>query len=225
MNLDRLVALANAGKNIAARNGVVSTERLAWRISNQAERRAEVYLYGAMDGWEVDGADLAREIRNMDVDHIDLRVNSPGGLVFDGIAVHAALTEHPARVSAHVDGLAASAASFIIQAAEEREGAKASKLMIHDARGLVLGDPADMRAMADVLDDISDSIAEMYADRAGGKASDWRARMTKTSWYSAEQAKDAGLLDTVVQQTKQAENFDLRTQRIRARARAMALKG
>lgn len=221
MDLRKLTALADAGRALMARGGDQQAAGMAWRITAQDARRAEVYLYGAIDGWELDGSELAQQIRALDVDDIDLRVNSPGGLVFDGIAVHAALSEHPAKVTAHVDGLAASAASFIVQAADERTGVKAARLMIHDARGLALGDAATMREMADLLDDVSDTIAEMYADRAGGSTQMWRQAMTATTWYSARQAADAGLLDSVTEPPRQTNRVDARTQMIRARARTI----
>lgn len=171
---------------------------LAWRIT-QSGTQAEVYLYGAIDGWELDGNHLAQQIRQLDATDITLRVNSPGGLVFDGIAVYAALAEHPATVTAHVDGLAASAASFIVQAAAHRTATKPGRMMIHDAAGLAIGDAATMREMAQILDDVSDSIAGIYADRAGETAAVWRQRMRDTTWYSAQQAADAGLVDEVTQ--------------------------
>lgn len=204
---------------------------LAWRIRQAEPSRAEVYLYGAIDGWELDGNDLAREIRSLDVDAIDLRVNSPGGYVFDGVAVYAALTDHRAEVTTHVDGLAASAASFISQAGSVRNIVKPGRMMIHDARSIAVGDPADMREMADLLDEVSDSIASIYADRAGETTAVWRQRMTDTTWYSAQQAVDVGLADQVIDPNGKSSDAgddstaqaSAREQMIRARQRVRSM--
>lgn len=222
----------------ASAAGPTADAALAWRIRQATPTRAEVYLYGALDGWELDGNDLAREIRALAVDQIDLRVNSPGGYVFDGIAVYSALADHPAVVTTHVDGLAASAASFIAQAGATRNIVKPGRMMIHDARGVAIGNAATMREMATILDDVSDSIAQVYADRAGETAAVWRQRMRGTdgadgTWYSAQQAVDVGLADAVTDpaaagtDNSNAAVASARAQMIavRHRVRAMARKG
>jgi len=238
-DLRALRNLATRGLELisASASGPTGDAALAWRIRQAAPSRAEVYLYGAIDGWELDGNDLAREIRALDVDGIDLRVNSPGGYVFDGIAVYAALVDHRAEVTSHVDGLAASAASFIAQAGTTRNIIRPGRMMIHDARGIAIGDPAVMREMATLLDDISDSIAEVYADRAADRAGEttavWRQRMRDTTWYSAQQAVDAGLADTVVDPSRPDDGKDgdgdgaasARAQTIRARHRVRTMTG
>lgn len=209
----------------ASASGPAPDGALAWRIRQAAPSRAEVYLYGAIDGWDLDGNDLAREIRQLDVDAIDLRVNSPGGYVFDGVAVYAALVEHRASVDAYVDGLAASAASFIFQAADgPRNIIRPGRMMIHDARGIAIGDPAAMRGMAQILDDISAGIAEVYADRAGETAAVWRQRMRDTTWYSAQQAVDAGLADTVVDPARRDDDQGSDDSKARATARAQMIR-
>lgn len=161
--------------------------------------QATVYLYGAIGGWwgGVDASEFVRELAALDVATIDLYVNSPGGDVFDGVAMLNALRRHKARVVAHVDGLAASAASYVIQGADEVIMGRNSELMIHDAWGFVMGNAQDMRAEADVLDRLSANIADVYAEAAGGTAADWRAAMLAETWYSADEAVDAGLADRV----------------------------
>lgn len=174
------------------------SDALSWRIVMATPTRADVYLYGAIDGWDVDGARLAQEIRSLTVDAIDLRVNSPGGDVFDGISVYAALMQHSATVTAHIDGLAASAASFIVQAAPIRNIVKPGRMMVHDARGGAWGPPRVLRQGADILDAVSDDMAGIYADRAGGTVASWRRTMAEDTWYSSAEAVSAGLADVVV---------------------------
>src|SRR5690606_38136643 len=118
--------------------------------------------------------------------------------VFDGVAIYNALRDHPADVAVRVDGLAASAASFIAQAGDKVTMNRGSQLMIHDAWGLCIGPAADMRETAALLDRVSDTIAGLYAARAGGTVEDWREAMLAESWYSAEEAVEANLADEVV---------------------------
>ncbi|MCI0690299.1 MAG: Clp protease ClpP, partial [Sporichthyaceae bacterium] len=159
---------------------------------------------------------------------IDLHINSPGGLVFDAVAIYSALRNHPATIDVSIDGLAASAASFVAMAGDSIAIQKPAKMMIHDAMGIVLGNAADMRIMAELLDELSDTIAQIYTDRAGGTVTAWRDAMRANggvgSWYSAQQAVAAGLADRVAgdeqpDQQQQDSPEDRRSQLVRARAR------
>lgn len=219
MNLDRLTALADRGRTMARRDASNRTTPGDWyRIGNAAGDRAEVFIYDFIDEFGVNANDFVRDLRAITAKAIDLHINSGGGLVFDGIAIYSALKNHAATVDVFVDGIAASAASFVAMAGDTVTVEKPAKLMIHDAGGLVLGNAADMREMADLLDELSDTIAGIYADRAGGKPADWRAAMQRETWYSAHQAVEAGLADKVANDSTPAPE-DRRSQLIRARAR------
>lgn len=164
-----------------------------------------LYDYIDSDGgyWGISANEVADALDAIEgvVTRIDLLINSGGGSVWDGLAILNTLRSHPAAVRARVDGIAASAASFIAVACDEVVMMPNSKLMIHDAMGLCIGQAADMREYADFLDDGSNGIAEIYADRTGGSVDDWRAVMTSKGllgqWYSAQEAVDAGLADRV----------------------------
>jgi ATP-dependent Clp endopeptidase proteolytic subunit ClpP len=177
---------------------------------------ATVRIYAEIgDSWwgdSVSAADFARDLDQLDVETINLHINSPGGDVFDGIAIANVIRQHPARVVAVVDGLAASAASFIAAAADELEMARNSELMIHDAWGLVVGNSSDVRALADRLDQMSDNIAGIYAEKAGGELAEWRDLMRAETWFSADEAVTAGLADRVSKaatEDKAKAQFDL----------------
>jgi hypothetical protein len=131
-----------------------------------------------------------------------VRINSPGGSVFEGIAIANALRAHPANVTVQVDSVAASIASVIAMAGDRIEMAPNSMMMIHDASGLAMGNAADMEEMAELLDLISDNIADAYAARAGGTREQWRERMRAETWYLPEDAVDNGLADEAVQAPK-----------------------
>lgn len=177
---------------------------------------AVVRLYDPVDSygeyWGVSAKEFAQMLDALpsNIEEIRLHINSPGGEVFDGVAIVNALRSHDARVVAIVDGLAASAASFIAASADEVVMARNSQMMIHDAWGLCVGNADDMRELADMLDKVSDNIASIYAEKAGGTTAEWRAAMARESWYSAEEAVEAGLADSVDKKADAASNrFDL----------------
>lgn len=229
--LDRLTALAARGRNIgrpsAGGPGPAAVAGTAagspwYRIRNAVDDdRAQVYLYDFIDPWGVNAADFVAELRAVSAPTIDLHINSGGGLVFDAVAIYSALRNHAARVETFVDGLAASAASFVAMAGDTITIEKPAKMMIHDASALVWGNAQDMADAAELLDELSDTIAAIYADRAGGTVGKWRDAMKATTWYSAAQAVAAGLADRVAGDTgtTEAAPEDRRSQAIRARAR------
>jgi len=126
-----------------------------------------------------------------------LHINSPGGDVFEALAIYATLKNYPGLVTARVEGLAASAASYIMLAGNTVEVEPNGMIMIHDASGYEYGNADEMRKFADNLDLTSDNIAAMYAAKAGGDVAGWRAAMRTETWYAGQKAVDAGLADRV----------------------------
>lgn len=178
-----------------------------FRFSNTTDAdEAVLDIQDEIGFWGVTAADFARQLSDVTSPSIHLRVNSPGGDVFDGVAIANLLRAHRATVNATVYGLAASAASFICMAADSVTMMPNSSMMIHDAMGACRGNAADMRDLADLLDKVSDNIASMYADKAGGEMAAWRDTMRGEQWYSAQEAVDAGLADHIGEPGTQAEN-------------------
>jgi ATP-dependent Clp endopeptidase proteolytic subunit ClpP len=161
------------------------------------EAVSEVYIYDEIGFWGTDAETFVQQLMEIDSPQIDLHLNSPGGEMWDGVAIYNALKSHKATVHVIVDGLAASAASFIAQAGNKVTMTKAATMMIHDASGLVWGNAADMRKTADLLDKLSDTIAGIYSLRSGGTDEEWRALMKEEVWYNAKEAVEAGLADEV----------------------------
>ncbi|WP_229401925.1 head maturation protease, ClpP-related [Micromonospora okii] len=159
---------------------------------------ADVYVYDTIGGWlGVTADDFVRDVAALDVDEIRLHLNSPGGDVFEGVAMANVLRQHRARVTVMVDGLAASAGTVVAMAGDEIVMGVGSQMMIHDAWGVCVGNAADMEQMARMLASTSDSIASTYAARAGGTTEDWRTLMREETWYTADEAVAAGLADRV----------------------------
>jgi ATP-dependent protease ClpP protease subunit len=161
---------------------------------------AEILIYGEI-GWEVTANEFVKDMAMLEADHINVHVNSPGGDVFDGIAIYNSLRMHSATVTIYVDALAASAASFIAQAGDEVIMLRNAEMMIHDASALAWGNEEVMLDVAGLLSRISNNIADIYAQRAGGTLEDWRAIMKAEMWYTAQEAVDAGLADSVLDST------------------------
>lgn len=166
-------------------------------IQARAESRtAEVRVYEEIGGpFGVSPEQFAESIGALDVDEIDLYLNTPGGLAYDGVTIFNALRRHKAKVNVTVDGIAASAGSVIAMAGDHLTMARGSVLMIHDGWGGTVGNAADHRKTAEILDKTSDSLAGLYAAKAGGTVAEWRARMLEETWYTAEEAVAAGLAD------------------------------
>ncbi|MGW1616370.1 head maturation protease, ClpP-related [Streptomyces sp. NPDC002285] len=180
-------------------------EARSWyRITNAADSdEADVMLYDEIGGWFGSTADeLIAELKGITAPRMRVRINSPGGSVFEGIAIANALRAHPANVTVQVDAVAASIASVIAMAGDRIEMAPNSMMMIHDASGLCMGNASDMEEMAELLDLISDNIADAYASRAGGTREQWRERMRAESWYLPDDAVENGLADEALQVPK-----------------------
>ena len=160
---------------------------------------AELRIYDEIGYFGITAQDLIKDLADADPGDIDVHIHCPGGDVFEGLAIYNALAQRNGTVRVVVDSLAASAASFIAQAASPGElvVAKNASIMIHDAFGLGIGNSKDLRELADLLDQQSDNIAGIYADRSGKPVADWRAAMRAESWYVGQVAVDAGLADRV----------------------------
>lgn len=179
-------------------------ERPAWySIRNAAKTDdgpAELLIYDEIDSWYgISAEQFARDLKAIDNDAITVRINSPGGSVFDGIAILNALRDHPATVTVVVDSLAASIASVIAMAGDEIVMNRNSQMMLHNAWAVCVGDARDMEKSAARLAQHNTNIAQIYADRAGGTAEDWLAVMAEETWLLADEAVAAGLADRVIE--------------------------
>lgn len=200
-------------------NGVTERSEPCFRVSN-ASATPRLYVFGMIGGFENDAAEFVRTVHDIKAKAIDVHVNSVGGFAWDAMSMYESLKSHPAKIAVHIDGLAASAASVLAQAGDSIDITVGGRMMIHDAGVVAEGNPAELREIADMLDMLSDDIANVYAARAGGKPAAWRKAMTATTWYSASEAVDAKLADRVAGDKKTSEP-DNRTRLMQARHRAL----
>lgn len=175
---------------------------------------ATMRLYDPVDDWGgfwgVSASEFAAALDELPsaVNEIRLHINSPGGIIFEGLAILNQLRQHKARVVAVVDGVAASIASVIAVGADETVMNPDTILMIHDGSGFCMGTEDDMHQTGEVLGMLSNTIAGVYARKAGGEVADWRATMKAEGWYTPEQALAAGLIDRVADEPELEEPED-----------------
>lgn len=180
---------------------------------------ADVFVYGNIgDRWNEDGvvaSDMVRDVSALDVDTINLRINSYGGSVTDGLAIYNALKRNRASVHVHVDGVAISCASYIAMAGDKITMAKNAQMMIHAPWGLAVGNAAELREQADVLDRFAKALASGYSDKSGKSNDEIMALLTdgKDHWFLADEAVEAGFADEVGEEVavaaSLANSFDL----------------
>lgn len=168
-----------------------------YTIHNATGDEAVVRIYDEIWFLGVNAQDFASDLDQITAPKMRVEINSPGGDVWDGIAIYNALRNHPAEVTTRVDGIAASIASVIAQAGDRRVMMGGSQMMIHNAWGLTVGDHNDHEDMARVLAHQDSVIAQIYASRSGGDVDAFRALMEAETWMTAEAAVEAGLADEV----------------------------
>lgn len=162
----------------------------------------ELFIYDFIDPyadeyWGGVSASMVRDALSGMSGEITVRVNSPGGDVYDGITILNLLRTYNGKVTVQIDGLAASAASFICMAGNEIVIMPNAEMMIHDALMMTIGNAAELRKDADDLDRISENIASAYALRAGGDQAAWRGLMLAETWFSADEAVAHNLADRI----------------------------
>ena len=190
--------LENSHPELAAQLQGLKLDWYRLRNSATASDTTEFLIYEEIGGWwGVPADELVRELSDIKTSNIDVRINSPGGSVFDSIAIYNALVRHPANIHVYVDALAASGASIIAMSGDIVTMMVGSQMMIHDALGFEWGNEADFLDYASFLGAQSDNIATVYAARAGGDPADWRTQMKNETWMFAQEAVDAGLADDI----------------------------
>lgn len=180
-----------------------------YRITTNKADGAEIFIYDEIGWFGLTAQDFVNELRQIDRDRIALHLNSPGGEVFDGIAIYNALRDHPAEVTVCIDSLAASIASVIAMAGDRIRMARNGQMMIHDALTMTIGNAEDHAKATEMLSRTSDTIADTYAQRAGGTAAAWRKIMKAETWYTAKEALDAGLIDEISGTSSSKDDWDL----------------
>ena len=133
---------------------------------------------------------------------ITIHLDSPGGSVTDGLAIYNAIVNYAGEITVHIDTLCASIATVVACAADKVVMNSNGKYMIHRAWTIAMGNCVDFRSMAEIMEMMDKDIAETYAVKAGGAVEDWLAKMDKETWYDAQAALEAGLVDEIIDMKK-----------------------
>lgn len=179
-----------------------------YAISAKGNKRGEILIYEDVgEGWfgGVSAKQFSEDLKALgEITDLDIRINSYGGDVFDGLAIYNQLVAHKARKVVHVDGVAASIASIIAMSGDDIRIAENAWMMIHDAWGMAIGNAADLRRQADLLESVTDKLAGVYVARTNIGLDAVRVLMAEETWLSAGDAIDKGFATTIVENQRMA---------------------
>jgi len=175
-----------------------------WKVVKAKANKAELLIYGEISSFSFWGDEVTpKEVNEMlnaigDVSELSVRINSPGGDVFAGMAIHSMLKRHSANVTAYIDGLAASISSVIPLAANKIVMPKGSLYMMHRPMGSArMMRSEGLRQRADLLDKIENEMTDLYSTKSGLTAEQIKPLLEAETWYSADEAKAAGFIDEI----------------------------
>lgn len=180
-----------------------------YEIRNIAESSAEIFLYDQIGGWGISASQFVRELRALKGKELTVRVHSPGGSILEGHAIYNALLRHEGGVVVQIDGIAASMAGVIAMAGKPVKMAENAFLMIHNPSGVAEGGSDDMRKQADIMDKMRDGLVNIFVQRTGKSAEEVEEVMDAETWFTAQEAKDYGLIDEITDRLEIAASFDL----------------
>ncbi|MFZ8589872.1 ClpP-like prohead protease/major capsid protein fusion protein [Klebsiella quasipneumoniae subsp. similipneumoniae] len=212
-------------KNRAPRRPKASAKSNSWfRMQASADNEAEIYIYDEIGYWGVTARQFVNDLKALgDVTHINLHINSPGGDVFDGIAIFNALKHHGAAITVHIDGLAASMASVIAMVGNPVIMPENTMMMIHKPWGFAGGDANDMRDYAELLDKVESVLIPAYAEKTGKSSDEIAAMLEDETWMDGNECVELGFADQVTPslqamaciQSKRIEDFEKMPNNIR----------
>lgn len=184
-----------------------------WYSVKAADKSADVYIYDEIGSGFFGGVSAKQFVEDLKgigkVDTINVFINSPGGDVFDGVTIYNALKRNSAEIAVHIDGLAASIASIIAMAGDSITIADNGMMMIHQPWTFAMGNAAEMRKQADVLDQVAGTLISTYVSRTGADEAKVKALMDAETWFNADDAVKEGFADKKSDPVKMAAHFDL----------------
>lgn len=181
-----------------------------YKIEALSDDEAEIMIYDVI-GWPFeDAGEFVRNLNAIKAKTITVRINSPGGDVFDGTAIFNALKNHSSNIITRIEGMALSMASVVAMAGKEVQAYSNTMMMIHNAGVLAIGDANLLREVADLLDKIDGNILDIYVAQAKTGKKETKAMMDAETWMTAKEAKEKGFIDTILESGKTAKaQFDL----------------
>lgn len=181
---------------------VTKTNNQSWySIKAKTNDTAEISIYDEIGFWGVSAASFAQDLKDCgnNIKQINLHIHSPGGDVFDGIAIYNLLKNHPANVTVYIDGLAASMASVIAMAGNEVIMPENAMMMIHKPWGIQGGDAEDMRKYADLLDKVENTLIPAYANKTGKTPEELAEMLSAETWLNGKECVEQGFADKLAE--------------------------
>lgn len=187
---------------VAMATSETKTNNQSWySIKAKANDTAEISIYDEIGFWGVSAASFAQDLKDCgnNLKQINLHIHSPGGDVFDGIAIYNLLKNHPANVTVYIDGLAASMASVIAMAGNEVIMPENAMMMIHKPWGIQVGDAEDMRKYADLLDKVENTLIPAYASKTGKTPEELAEMLSAETWLNGKECVEQGFADKLAE--------------------------
>ena len=180
-----------------------------YNIQNKASETADIYIFDKIGMHGVTAQDFIGEIKELKNTPINLRINSLGGDVFNGMAIYNVIKKREAKTTVYIEGIAASIATIIALGADEVVMSENSLFMIHNAWGVTMGDAKDMRKSAETLEKISTELTEIYMKKTGLSYDVVSNMMDEKTWLNSEEAYELGFVDTISDAIKIAAKYDV----------------
>ena len=181
-----------------------------YSIQNKAGgETADIYIFDEIGTYGVTAQEFINDIKDLKGTSINLRINSLGGDVFDGMAMYNVIKRREAKTTVYIEGIAASIATIIALGADEVVMAENSLFMIHNAWGGTMGEAKDMRKTADTLDKISGELTDIYRKKTGLSYEALQEMMDQETWLNAEEAYELGFVDVISDSIKVAAKYDV----------------
>lgn len=232
--MNRIEQLLHLGvpRNIAAKVGEAEAKRPAMRVEASADGDVgEITIYEqiGLDWWTGEGmtakkfSDLLASMAGKE--KVVLRINSPGGDVWDGLTIHNLILQAETPTEVRIEGIAASAASVIAIAAGKTLMAPASQMMIHNAWTVAMGNAMELRQVADILDRVDSQLAGLYATKGGKEQSHYAELMASDTYMTPDEAIAHGLADGLIETPKkQAAKASSEGNPLRNKAKLFSLR-
>lgn len=174
-----------------------------FRMQAKEDQTADIYIYDEIGGWGISARRFTEDLISLgNLSHINLHIHSPGGEVFDGIAIYNQLKNHSSTITVYIDGLAASMASVIAMVGDTVIMPKNAMMMIHKPWGVSWGDANDMREYADLLDKLENVLIPAYVAKTGKTTEEITAMLEQETWLDGDECVEHGFADKVIEPVK-----------------------
>ena len=180
-----------------------------YNIQNKKGETADIYIFDEIGRYGVSAQEFISDVKNLKNTPINLRINSLGGDVFDGMAMYNVIKRREAKTTVYIEGIAASIATIIALGADEVIMAENSLFMIHNAWGGTTGEAKDMRKTAETLEKISSELTDIYTKKTGLSREAVSGMMDEETWLNAEEAYELGFVDLISDSIKVAAKYDI----------------